>query len=1487
MRESGNYITMKKLISILIIAYCILPTANCPAQQFTSFSKNSDSFLKEMAALFQKSDNKKQGKILIEQFAELWNNNAFSGSQKKLIYTTSNALLTKKARVFPHFNLYITTLMAFAKSNQDIETYNNWDESLLYLLNTKKISLSKIEAFLKVSYGLFSDNTIFQSSTAKWVASSYDYTFEIVQAKREIKIVFASTDLVCYSKKDSANIYETHGTFYVLKKIWKGKNGKVYWQRAGFSKDKVFANLQDYKIDMKKANYKADSVVFHHTHYFQEPLLGSLNEKILASAVPEKASYPKFESYTKRLELKDIYPNIDYLGGFTMKGAKFIGSGSEKEDAYIYISRNDTLFLTAASKGYIFKKDRIIGKNTAVTLRLDTDSIYHPGLLFQYMVAKREVSLIRNGEGMSKCLYYNTYHGIDMDVELVSWKIDDPKIDFKMIKGSDLQQARFESSNFFHEARYNKLQGMDAVHPLVALKKFSKKNNTETFSAGDFANYMRISIAQIRRYLLPLSYMGIISYNTNTDEVVIKKRLHNYLSARAGRKDYDVIDFVSTTRAATGNASLNLLNFDLKVYGVPIIYLSGSQNVIIYPKNQKILLKRNMDFEFDGKIQAGLFTFYGKVFSFDYNNFKINLNNIDSLKIKVMGDKKDMYSKPILVHIKNTIENITGDLLIDNPENKSGVKNFSQFPIFNSKKNCYVFYDKSSIQNGVYKKDNFYFQIYSYSIDSLDEFSTEGLKFKGYFVSNIFPDFEEELTVQEDYSLGFIRSAPPGGFPVYEGKGTFHNDIKMSNKGLHADGKLQYVTSTTYSDDFVFFPDSMNTHSQKFAVGSQSGTNEFPSAETQDAYVHWLPKQDELYSNQKKTPFTMFDNQALLTGTVKVEPTGLSGWGKMDFKNAEMKSDLFTYGENTIDADISQFNMKTADLSSFTFKTDNVNTHIDFIKRNGRFKSNDETSCVEFPQNQYICYMDQFTWYMDKEEIDLSKDMLFISVHPKQDSLNFVAPTAKYDLQKYIITANNVPYIIVADAKVIPSPEEKVIIEKKAIMRTLKHSKIIANNTTKYHTIYNAIVNIYSKNDYVASGDYNYIDENNRKQNIHFSVVAVDKSLQTYATGEISESDNFTLSPVYSYRGKVRLNADEQYLTFTGATQISHQCDLVGKSWLYFSSEINPKQIYIPVSEKLIDIDKNELFASPLLTKDSAHIYSTFLSKRKKYSDISILSANGYLYYDKHSKKYKISSKDKLDEFYLPGNYLDLHKYSCILFGEGKINLGTDLGQLKLTSAGNITHNMKKNEIELDLVLAMDFYFAEQALEIMTTAINNDIYSEPVDIDRETYTKGLAELIGATQADEMTSEISLYGELKKIPKELEHTILLTDVKLEWNTETHSYRSVGQIGIGNILKTHIFRLVDGHIEIVKKKSGDHFYMYLQIDPANWFFFSYRNGLMIGASSDKNFNTIIIETSPDKSKLKVERGEKPYRFYIATERQKDLFLKRFEVEGEEEE
>jgi hypothetical protein len=57
--------------------------------------------------------------------------------------------------------------------------------------------------------------------------------------------------------------------------------------------------------------------------------------------------------------------------------------------------------------------------------------------------------------------------------------------------------------------------------------------------------------------------------------------------------------------------------------------------VVIYPKNQELLVHKNRNFDFAGRIMAGRFEFFGKKFDFDYDKFKINLDNVDSLRLRV------------------------------------------------------------------------------------------------------------------------------------------------------------------------------------------------------------------------------------------------------------------------------------------------------------------------------------------------------------------------------------------------------------------------------------------------------------------------------------------------------------------------------------------------------------------------------------------------------------------------------------------------------------------------------------------------------------------------------------------------------------------------------------------------------------------------------------------------------------------------------------
>ena len=69
----------------------------------------------------------------------------------------------------------------------------------------------------------------------------------------------------------------------------------------------------------------------------------------------------------------------------------------------------------------------------------------------------------------------------------------------------------------------------------------------------------------------------------------------------------------------------------------------------------------------------------------------------------------------------------------------------------------------------------------------------------------IFPDFEEKLSIQKDYSLGFIRKTPENGFNIYDQLANYDNEIRLSNEGLKGSGSIEFYTSTAMSDDITFY----------------------------------------------------------------------------------------------------------------------------------------------------------------------------------------------------------------------------------------------------------------------------------------------------------------------------------------------------------------------------------------------------------------------------------------------------------------------------------------------------------------------------------------------------------------------------------------------------------------------------------------------------------------------------------------------------------
>ena len=1465
-----------------------------------NFTSDSIKFIDELSGFFDNA-NKKEGKDFIEdEFKKTcWNvPGKWTGARRQFVYNTCNELLNRRFRPYPEFKNFLQAVMNFYKSGVSDATWNSWQKACEKLYG-KKGNNKQVSDFMETSMLLFEGSVFTRSNALQWSASSGEYTIEYDSIPR---VIFKLTDLMCTVKADTLMIYNTQGIYYPTSDKWTGKGGKVTWARTGVDENTIYAELKNYSLKMTRQSYEADSVTFYNKTYFPKPIIGKLSDKAVPDATPSSASYPRFESYSKRFQISGIGNKlIDYDGGFSMSGARFIGSGSKGQDATITIKRNGKKFLVAASKGFVFKTDKIFSDESKITMYLDTDTIYHPGLRFSYNIQKKQLNLLRTDEGISKTPYFNSFHMVDMYVEQIDWKIDSAYMYLKTLIGTTQGAAQFESNNYFRRDRYDQFQMEDEVSPLLLLKDYSKAHgNTREFSGTDFAHFMKNDIEIVAPLLVKLSNAGFIIYDVQDDVVTIKERLYDYTFARNGKKDYDVISIASTVQGGGNNAIMNLLNYDLRIFGVRSIFLSDSQNVYIFPDRGEIVLKKNRNFDFAGNVHAGLFDFYGKKFSFNYDRFKIDLNDVDSLRLSVKETGPD--GAPRIVKIKTVIENINGELQVDDMGNRSGIKSklYPNYPIFKSNKDAFVFYNKRSIQRGVYRKDNFYFKLDPFTIDSLDNFSPKGLHLDGDFVSaGIFPQFREQLSVQPDYSLGFVRQTPVDGFAMYGNKGKFDATIKLSHKGLQGDGTINYLTSTAHSKDIMFYPDSVDANAEDWVVQEQvKGSKvEYPPVKGDTVFLHWVPKKDIMSVYNKEKPLDMYAGILKLKGRVDYRPTSMTGRGISVFEGSELSSEKYKFKNKIFDCDTANFKLKALNQGVFAFSTVNVNAHIDFDKFEGRFKSNlKKGSIVNFEQNKYICYMDEFVWQMRQNSIEISSNGVvkydskgdvvdfkgpeFISVHPKQDSLRFYAPHAKFDLRNFIISAKDVPYLNIADARIKPD-SGNVTILKDAVMKTMFNATIIANSVTKYHTIYEATVNITAKKNYNATGKYDYVDELKKKQTIYFNNILVDTTYQTFGDALIPDTSHFMLNPNFEFKGQVHLRAIDHFLNFDGSTYIQHGCNTITRSWFKFKSQIDPQNIYIPVSDNPVDADDNSLAASIMSTTtlgDSNQFYTAFLSKRLSKNDVEVLSSSGYLYFDKPSREYRIASKEKLIERNLVGNFLSLNANKCIVYGEGKMNLGTDLGQVKIDYVGNATHDLNRDSAYFDMMILVDFFFANDALDKMADAISNDLTLPASNFNRPVYEKGLRELIGKEKADKLISDLNLYGRPKKFPDELEKSMFLTDLKMYWDPASKSYLSSGKIGIGNIRKSQVNKMVEGIVQLKRKRGGDELNIYLEVDASTWYFFSYTNGIMQAISSKEDFNNILKGVKDDDKKLKVESGQKPYQFTLGSDTKKTLFLKK---------
>ena len=1450
-------------------------------QRLKKFTPDRETYPSQVREFLKDSDADKDEELepLLLDFTTVWTSGGISDKEAEEVYKISNNFLKKRINEYEQWNWFLRSLIHI-ESNEEEKLLLPWLEDL------EKLSGDNIARatsdYLRTSYQMFYHYTMYDDGRIVWRLASGDYNFGF---DGEPVFTFDGADIWGKYKGDSTRIEGTAGSFYPRRYTIEGNGGYVYFVRAGLSEDSAFAELSNYTINVTKTDFEADSVKLTTLLFLKEPTLGFFEEKLTSVGGRGGGTFPRFTSYDQHIAIKDIVPGADFEGGFAVIGSKFYGGGTDSSKARFSFSYKDQKIITTEADRFLLRPDKIESEQVSLIVKLKEDSIYHPKVTMRYLAENGQLNIIREDEGLEQTPFSNSYHKMDMAFEVLTWNNGDPQMKLGNLNLGTETPVVFESKNYYRGNRFDQLRGMNDRSPLYLLRDMVDTYGKRTFSNDEVARFLRMDPRNAHRFMMQMSVFGFVQYDLDTQTGTVKDKVFNYISNYEKKRDYDVIQFVSNLTQGN-NATISLEDYDMEIIGINTIALSDSQKVRLFPRENKIVVHQGLNFDFDGKVVAGRFSYWGELFEFNYNDFRINMENVDSMRFKVESFQEPRFGGPReLVDVKTVLQELTGELLIDEPNNKSGQQSYDQYPIFRSAKDSYIYYDKKNIFNGVYNREEFFVRLEPFEIDSLDNITTQGLKFEGTFTSaGIFPDLQQTIKVQPDYSLGFTTETPPAGLAAYGGKGTFTSKLSLSNKGLRGDGRIDYLNSVANSPEFFFFPDSTNGIAENYEITAQMTGPETPHALGQGVFLHWEPKNDVLYTTSRETPFAMYDEVGMTaTGTLAHSPNALKGKGLLEFFDAETRSQDYLFKNREFSSNQLAFRVRANPTAEWGFGMENAKGRVNFDQEKGQFTLNDPADYFSFPANKYICYMDYAEWQIPQKAIDVQKrggeaSSEMVSVHPRQDSLRFQAGYTKFYLESSLLKSFKVPEIKVADASIFPDTGY-VEIEQNAKMRTLTNAAITANRTTEFHKFYGGTVDITSRRRYTASADYEYLDQDGTPWPIHFETIKVDTSETTIGRAIVKQEDGFYMSPYFAYYGQVGLQADRKALAFKGSTHIESDCEAVTTDWFAFESIVDPDNIiidlpYVDPNDKTKNLNNGVFLAS-----DTISGYAAFLSKRVSAADKEMFFANGKLYYEESIGAYVIVNAEKLDDPSAPGNYLTFNNTACEMHGEGSMSIGEDASQMNINSWGNIDYNLETDDMVLDLVLGLDFFFSDDVLKQMAGIMNKVTLLEGTDLNRKAFQVSADELLKPKDKKKFFDAIANYGAPEEFPDEYEKTVLLTDITLEWVPEAISFLSSGDIGVGALGKYPVNKKMKGLMEIQRKRRGDEVYLYLEVDRSTYFYFEYKRNQLVFFTSEEPLMDLIKELDLKKRRNEV-KGKPPFTYTIGTRGKMNRFLSRFE-------
>jgi hypothetical protein len=697
----------------------------------------------------------------------------------------------------------------------------------------------------------------------------------------------------------------------------------------------------------------------------------------------------------------------------------------------------------------------------------------------------------------------------------------------------------------------------------------------------------------------------------------------------------------------------------------------------------------------------------------------------------------------------------------------------------------------------------------------------------------------------------------------------------LSNKGLRADGEVAYLSSTTMSKSFVFFPDSMNTKSESFDI-PQIANGKYPPISGKGVYQHWMPYNDSMYVYKVKDPILVYNGKIDFSGSFILTPAELVGNGNMAYQNLNLSSTAFAFLPKNIKTQSGNVNIKSEGGGGKAALTaENVTADLDLTKDFGRFQNNVDTSKVFLPSNKFATTLNNFTYDITKKEVNFTKaanqaeeDAYFISNNPEQDALQFKSKKASYNLTNQNIKAQGVPFLVIADSKIF-TPNKEIQIEKEGNLGSIAGAEIVTDEESENHKIYNATVNIFSQKKFTGFGDYDYVDITKKKYRITFSDIRVNEQGNTVAKGTIMDTSNFFLGPNVRYSGSVNLLSTRKELAFDGYMLADNKVKGLRTEAVKVSEIIDPAKVFFTIDAPL-GKDGKELYTGTFISSDSSKIYNLLFGKKKNPTDVAIFTTTGTFLYDPTDEEFVYGPRVKAMPD--PGDGSDMKEGNIFRFSpsknsvytEGNYNLGFQNKTVSMAAAGNYNYLYSNNSNVFDLVMLVDFPMADDPAKIMTDSLlDHGTALEDLQLNRpEVYEPVFTLVKNKKDKQKALDEITANGVIPQ-NDDLNKTFVFTDLKMRYVDSLAAFVSTGKFGLANAKKVIINKTIGGVIELSKDKEGNHLSLLIEPVEGSYHYFGIVNDNVNYLSSDLIFVDKTTETAN-----KLEKSNKGLRLKLAT-------------------